>query len=82
VRKRYHHSDMQIQMARELGLNPQKFEKKQMKNKDLEDPLPQSIEAIYFKQFYKIQPDFVQSMEEMIQALRQKKTEKKARKQR
>ncbi|MDD5370367.1 MAG: hypothetical protein PHQ40_14890 [Anaerolineaceae bacterium] len=26
VRKRYHLSDAQIQMARELGLNPHKFE--------------------------------------------------------
>ena len=81
VRKRYHLSDAQIQMARELGLNPHKFGKiSNEKQEPWKIPLPQFIEAIYFKRFHKSQPDLVQSLEEMIQAQQVKKAEKKARK--
>jgi hypothetical protein len=81
VRKRYHLSDTQIQMARELGLNPHKFGKiANEKQEPWKIPLPQFIEAIYFKRFHKSQPDLVQSLEEMIQAQQVKQAEKKARK--
>ena len=81
ARKRYHLSDMQIQMARELGLNPHKFGKiANEKQEPWKIPPPQFIEAIYFKRFHKSQPDVIQSLEEMIRAHQEKNAEKKARK--
>ena len=81
VRRRYHLSDMQIQMARELGLNPHKFGKiANEKQEPWKIPLPEFIEAIYLKRFHKSQPDVVQSLEEMIRAHQEKNAEKKARK--
>ncbi|HVP22007.1 MAG TPA: hypothetical protein VMS73_09130 [Anaerolineaceae bacterium] len=81
ARRRYHLSDMQIQMARELGLNPHKFGKiSNEKQEPWKVPLPQFIESIYFKRFHREQPVVVQSLEEMIQAQQEKKAEKKARK--
>jgi len=72
---------MQIQMARELVLNPRKFGKiANEKQETWKIPLPQFIESIYFKRFHKSQPDVVQSVEEMIQAQQEKNAEKKARK--
>ncbi|MCL4559796.1 MAG: hypothetical protein M1281_04165 [Chloroflexi bacterium] len=81
VRRRYHLSDAQIQMARELGLNPHKLGKiVNEKQEPWKNPLPQFIEEIYFKRFHKSQPEVVQSLEEMIRAHQEKNAEKKARK--
>ena len=81
VRRQYHLSDAQIPMARELGLNPHKFGKIANENQESwKTPLPQFIEAIYFKRFHKSQLDLVQSPEEMIQAQQVKQAEMKARK--
>jgi len=81
VRKRYHLSDAQIQMARELGLNPLKFGKiANEKQEPWKIPLPQFIEAIYLKRFHKTQPDVVQSIEEVIRTQQEKQAAKKARK--
>lgn len=81
VRRRYHFSDAQIQMARELGLNPHKFGKiANEKQEPWKIPLPQFIETIYFKRFHKSQPDIVQSIEDIIRVHQEKKAEKKARK--
>lgn len=78
ARSRYHLSDAQVQMARELGLNPHKFGKiANEKQESWKIPLPQFIESIYLKRFHKSQPDFVQSLEEMIMALQEKNAEKK-----
>lgn len=81
ARRRYHLSDVQIQMARDLGLNPHKFGKiANEKQEPWKIPLPQFIESIYLKQFHKSQPDVIQSLEEIILAQQEKKAEKKARK--
>ena len=81
VRRRYHLSDAQVQMARELGLNPRKFGKiANEKQETWKVPLPQFIESIYFKRFHKNQPDVVQSLEDMIKAQQEKNAEKKTRK--
>ena len=81
ARRRYHLSDAQIQMARELGLNPRKFGKiSNEKQEPWKIPLPEFIEAIYLKRFHKSQPDVVQSLEEVIKAQQEKQAEKKARK--
>ncbi len=79
ARKRYHLSDMQIQMARELGLNPRKFGKlANEKQEPWKKPLPEFIEEIYFKRFRKKQPDVVKSIEELVQDQKAKKAERKA----
>jgi hypothetical protein len=74
ARKRFHLSDAQIQMARELGLNPKKFGG--MSNHRQEPwkiPLPEFIEEIYFKRFGKTQPDNVRSIETVIKDHQKKK---------
>jgi hypothetical protein len=81
VRKRYHLSNAQVQMARELGLNPRKFGK--LANEQQEPwkkSLPEFVEEIYFKRFKKRQPDIVRSIEQLVQDQREKKEERKARK--
>ena len=79
ARRRYHLSDMQIQMARELGLNPRKFGKiANEKQEPCKIPMPQFIESIYLKRFHKSQTDVVQSLEEMIRAQQEKQAEKEA----
>ena len=80
ARKRYRLSDAQVQMARELGLNPHKFGKlANEKQEPWKKPLPEFIEEIYFKRFKKRQPDVVRSIEQLIQDQREKKEERKAR---
>jgi len=80
VRKRYRLSDAQVQMARELGLNPRKFGKlANEKQEPWKKPLPEFIEEIYFKRFKKKQPDIVRSIEQVIQDQRERKEERKAR---
>ncbi|MEK9179713.1 MAG: hypothetical protein AAB893_04575 [Patescibacteria group bacterium] len=74
ARKRFHLSDAQIQMARELGMNPKKFGKlANHKQEPWKAPLPDFIESIYFKRFGKRQPDQVRSIEQLIKAQDKKK---------
>jgi len=57
VRKRYRLSDIHIQMARELGMNPKKFGKiANEKQEPWKAPLPVFIERIYFKRFGRERP--------------------------
>jgi hypothetical protein len=79
ARKRYHLSDSQVQMARELGLNPRKFRKYAIeKQEPWKKPLPQFIEEIYFKRYGKRQPDVVRSIEQLVQDQSEKKAKRKA----
>ncbi|MEN4041904.1 MAG: hypothetical protein ROW39_06135 [Anaerolineaceae bacterium] len=81
VRRRYHRSDAQVQMARKLGLNPHNFGKlANEKQEPWKNPLPEFIEEIYFKRFGKRRPDVVRSIEQPVQDQREKKAERKARK--
>src|SRR3990172_2042494 len=81
ARKRYHLSDAQVQMARELGLNPRKFGKyANEKQEPWKKPLPEFIEEIYFKRFGKRRPDVVKSIEQLVQDRREKKAERKEQK--
>lgn len=60
ARKRYHLSQTQVQMARELGLNPRKLGK--IANHGQEPwkaPLPQFIEDLYVKRFGRERPQAV-----------------------
>ena len=82
VRKRYHLSHAHIQMARELGMNPKKFGKiANHKQEPWKAPLPDFIEALYFKRFGKNQPDEVKSIEQLYAAKEQKRAEQRARQQ-
>jgi hypothetical protein len=80
ARKRYRLTDAQVQMARELGLNPNKFGKlANEKQEPWKKPLPEFIEEIYFKRFGRTTPEVVRSIEEIVQDQREKKAERKAR---
>ena len=66
ARRRFHLSHEQVQMARELGMNPKKLGK--LDNHDQEPwnlPLPQFIQKLYSKRFGKERPNAVTSIEEM-----------------
>lgn len=57
AKKKYHLSDMHIQMARELGLNPKKFGGiANHKQEVWKAPLPVFLERIYFKRFNRKRP--------------------------
>jgi hypothetical protein len=80
AQRRYHLSDAQVQMARELGLNPHKFGKlANEKQEPWKKPLPEFIEEIYYKRFGRKQPEVVRSIEQMVQDQREKKAERKTR---
>jgi hypothetical protein len=60
ARKRYHLSHAQVQMARELGMNPQKFGKlANDRQEPWKAPLPQYIEYLYLKRFGRERPEIV-----------------------
>jgi len=78
ARKRHRLSHAQVQMARELGMNPKKLGG--LDNHDQEPwktPLPQFIEHLYRKRFGKEQPDTVLSIEEKIRRDEEKKARKR-----
>ena len=67
ARKRHGLSHAEVQMARELGMNPKKLGK--LDNHDKEPwkvPLRQFIQHLYFKRFGKQRPDVVQTIEEKV----------------
>jgi hypothetical protein len=81
ARKQHHLTDMHIQMARELGLNPKKFGKlSNHKQEPWKLPLPDFIEKIYFKRFKKERPDVVKSVERIVKDRNKKREERKKRK--
>jgi len=82
ARTRFHLSDMHIQMARELGMNPKKFGNlANHKQEHWKEPLPDFIESLYRKRFKKDHPDNVRSVERMVKEKKQKQAERKALKQ-
>ncbi len=65
ARNRHHLSHAQVQMARELGMNPAKLGK--LDNHWQEPwklPLPGFIEKLYLERFGRTAPDTVMSIEE------------------
>lgn len=81
ARKRYHLSHAQIQMARELGMNPKKFGGlANHRQERWKLPLPEFIEHLYFKSFGKNAPEHVVSIEERLKQLERKKHAKRERK--
>jgi hypothetical protein len=79
VQKKYRLSDKHIQMARELGLNPDKFG--QLNNHDQElwkAPLPEFIEHIYYKRFKRESPKSVRPLAQILTEKKKKQQEKKS----
>ncbi len=82
ARNKYHLSHAQIQMARDLGMNPKKFGSlANQKQERWKLPLPQFIEHLYVKRFGKTEPDQVMSIEERAKEIERKKEEKRQKKQ-
>jgi hypothetical protein len=82
ARRRFKLSNAQIQMARELGMNPKKLGSlDNHKQERWKAPLPEFITQCYRKRFGRNGPLQVRSLEEMIQAEQQRRVEKQARKQ-
>jgi hypothetical protein len=74
AQKRHRLSDKHVQMARELGLNPDKLGKiDNHKQETWKSPLPQFIEEIYFKRFKKTAPAVVKSIREQVSDEKAKK---------
>jgi hypothetical protein len=74
ARRRHHLSHAQVQMARELGMNPKKLGK--LDNHGQEPwkvPLPQFIERLYLRRFGRERPEVVMSLEERARAQAAKK---------
>jgi phage/plasmid-associated DNA primase len=79
AKKRHRLSQMHIQMARELGMNPKSFSKLD-KQERWKAPLFQFIEDLYIKRFGKNSPDVVLSFEQINKLKTQKKENAKKRK--
>lgn len=74
ARRRFKLSDAQVQMARELGLNPRKLGKlANYKQQPWKVPLPAYIERPYGKRFGRSRPERVRSIEELVRLRRKKK---------
>ncbi len=74
ARRRFKLSDAQVQMARELGLNPRKLGKfANTKQQPWKVPLPAYIERLYKKRFGRSTPEHVRSIEELVRFRRKKK---------
>lgn len=78
TQKKHRLSDKHVQMARELGLNPDKLGKiDNHRQETWKAPLPQFIEEIYFKRFKKEAPETVKPLKEIIAEQEKKKKEQK-----
>ena len=80
ARKRHRLSHSQVQMARELGMNPRKLGK--LDNRDQEPwkmALGAYIESLYLQRFGKERPDLVLSIEEKMKRDEAKRVRRKAR---
>ena len=81
ARRRFKLSHAHTQMARELGMNPRKLGS--LANEGQEPwklPLPEFIAECYRKSFGRSQPQHVRSLEEVVQAEKTRRKEKKAHK--
>ena len=68
AQKRHHLSDVQVQMARELGFKPDSLRKiDNHKQEPWKTPLPQHIENLYEKRFKREQPEIVKSLKQQLQ---------------
>mgnify|MGYP001595168142 CR=1 FL=1 len=64
AKKKYHLSDVHIQTARELGMNPQKFGSlANHRQEKWKAPLPDFIEELYFQRFKKEKPEVIRKLQ-------------------
>ncbi len=78
ARKRHHLSHAQVQMARELGMNPRRLgglDNHRQERWKL--PLPLFFEELYRKRFGRARPEFVLSIEEHARQQEKKRAEKR-----
>ena len=81
AQKRHRLSDKQVQMARELGLNPDKLGKiANHRQESWKAPLPQFIESIYFKRFKREEPETVKPLKQIMAEMEAKKKLQKEKK--
>lgn len=81
AQKRHRLSDKQVQMARELGLNPDKLGKiDNHRQETWKAPLPQFIESIYFKRFKREEPETVKPLKQIMAEMEAKKKLQKEKK--
>ena len=81
ARQRFQLSHVQVQMARELGLNPKKLDKlDNHKQEPWKAPQPEFIEHCYWKRFMIERPEVVRTIEEVAAIRRAKKMAQKERK--
>lgn len=67
AQKKHRLSDTHVQMARELGLNPDKFGKIDNHKQEVwKAPLPKFIEEIFYKRFKKERPDVVKPLKQIL----------------
>jgi len=79
ARQRHRLSHAQVQMARELGMNPMKLGSiDNHRPEPWKAPLPEFIEHLYFKRFGREQPEVVVSIEQRARQLQQQKADRKA----
>lgn len=68
AQKRHHLTDVQVQMARELGFKPDSLRKiDNHKQESWKTPLPQYIENLYEKRFRREKPEVVKSLKQQLQ---------------
>jgi len=83
AQRRHRLSDKQVQMARELGLNPDKLGKTDNHRQEpWKAPLPQFIEDIYFKRFKREEPETVRPLKQILKEMeirKQQRTKEKDR---
>ena len=82
ARKRYRLSHAHVQMARELGMSPNKLGS--LANHDQEPwkiPLRQYIEHLYERHFGRARPEVITSIEQRARRQEKKKAERRAAKQ-
>lgn len=78
AQRKHRLSDAHVQMARELGLNPDKLGKiDNHRQETWKAPLPEFIEEIYFKRFRKERPDMVRPLKQILKDEEQKARAKK-----
>lgn len=78
AQRRHHLSDTQVEMARQLGFNPDKLGKLDNHKQELwKIPLPQHIENLYFKRFGKESPGTIKSIDQQLKENKIKKEKQK-----
>lgn len=83
AQKHHRLSDRHVQMARELGLNPDKLGKiDNHRQEPWKAPLPQFIESIYLKRFKREEPETVRPLKQMLKDMEIKKQQRKKEKDR